>query len=100
MNCLRSDNGREYCSNEFVEYCSKHGIRHEKTVSHIVQHKGVGVSINRTLNERARSMLSLANLSENFLAEALNMACYLVNKSSSHALECDVSQHVWSGKEW
>ena len=29
---LQIDNGREYISREFKEYCSKHGIRHEKTV--------------------------------------------------------------------
>ena len=29
---LRTDNGGEYISKEFKEYCSKHGIRHEKTV--------------------------------------------------------------------
>ena len=29
---LRIDNGGEYISMEFKEYCSKHGIKHEKTV--------------------------------------------------------------------
>ena len=29
---LRIDNDGEYISREFKEYCSKHGIRHEKTV--------------------------------------------------------------------
>ena len=29
---LRTDNGDEYTSREFEEYCSNHGIRHEKTV--------------------------------------------------------------------
>ena len=28
---LRIDNGEEYISREFKEYCSKHGIRHKKT---------------------------------------------------------------------
>ncbi|KAH9321791.1 hypothetical protein KI387_016430, partial [Taxus chinensis] len=27
---LRSDNGGEYCSNEFDDYCSKNGIRTKK----------------------------------------------------------------------
>ncbi|KAH9291072.1 hypothetical protein KI387_044643, partial [Taxus chinensis] len=32
LKCLRSDNGGEYCSNEFNDYCSKNGIRRQKTV--------------------------------------------------------------------
>ena len=32
---LRTDNGGEYISMEFKEYCSKHEIKHEKTVPSI-----------------------------------------------------------------
>ena len=32
LNCLRSDNGGEYCSKEFYRYCSKNGIHREKIV--------------------------------------------------------------------
>jgi hypothetical protein len=32
LKCLRSDNGGEYCSKEFHDHCSYHGIRREKTV--------------------------------------------------------------------
>jgi hypothetical protein len=32
LKCLRSDNGGEYCSKEFDDYYSYHGIRREKTV--------------------------------------------------------------------
>lgn len=37
IKCLKSNNGGEYCSNKFVEYCRKHGIKHEKTVPQIPQ---------------------------------------------------------------
>ena len=30
--CIRTDNGGEYVSNEFKDYCNEHGIRHEYTV--------------------------------------------------------------------
>lgn len=38
LKCLRSDNDGQYCSNKFVEYCSKYGIRHENTGPHTPQH--------------------------------------------------------------
>jgi hypothetical protein len=32
LKCLILDNGDEYCSNEFDDYCSYHGIRRQKIV--------------------------------------------------------------------
>ena len=29
---LKTDNGGEYISKDFKEYCSKHGIKHKKTI--------------------------------------------------------------------
>ena len=49
---LRTDNGGEYISKELKEYCSKHGIMHEKTVPNTPQHKGVVERMNRTIVEK------------------------------------------------
>jgi hypothetical protein len=56
LKCLRSDNGGEYCSKEFDDYCSYHGIRREKIVPRTPQENGVSERMNRTIMERARSM--------------------------------------------
>ena len=32
LKCLRSDNGDEFCSKEFDNYCSYNGIRRQKTI--------------------------------------------------------------------
>ena len=37
--------------------------------------------MNRTLTKRARSMMLNSRLPEEFWAEVMNMACYLVNRS-------------------
>ena len=58
---LRTDNGGEYTSREFEEYCSNHGIRHEKTVPGTPQHNGVAERMNRTIVEKVRSMLRWVN---------------------------------------
>lgn len=52
LKCLRSDDGGEYCSINFDKYCSKHGIRYEKMVSHTPQHNGVVERMNKTVTER------------------------------------------------
>ncbi|KAH9294543.1 hypothetical protein KI387_040253, partial [Taxus chinensis] len=51
-----SDNGGEYCSNEFNDYCSKNGIHRKKMVPGTPQQNGVSERMNKTIMERARSM--------------------------------------------
>jgi transposase InsO family protein len=53
---LRSNNGGEYCSKEFDDYCSYHGIHREKTVPGTPQENGVSERMNKTIMEHARSM--------------------------------------------
>ena len=56
VKCLRSDNGGEYIDEGFSEYCAAQGIRMEKTIPGTPQQNGVAERMNRTLNERARSI--------------------------------------------
>jgi transposase InsO family protein len=53
---LRSDNGGEYSDGEFKEFYVAHGIRMEKTIPGTPQQNGVAESMNKILNEQARSM--------------------------------------------
>jgi hypothetical protein len=55
--------------------------------------------MNRTLMEKARSMLSGAGLGQEFWAEAVGTTCYLVNRSPSSALDDKTPHEVWSGKK-
>ena len=93
---LRFDNGGEYTSREFKEYCSNHGIRHEKTVPETPQHNGVAKRMNRTIVEKVRSMLRMAKLPKTFWGEAVRTACYLINHSPSVPLEFDIPERVWT----
>ena len=56
LKCLISYNGGEYCSKDFDDYCSYHGIRREKIVPGTPQENGVSERMNRTIMEHARSM--------------------------------------------
>ena len=61
-------------------------VRH-RTVRHTPQHNGVAKRMNRTLMKKVICMLSNAQLSKSFWAEATSTACYLINCSSSVAIE-------------
>eukprot|EP00253_Pinus_taeda_P034023 PITA_34023 len=73
---LRTDNGGEFCSKEFEEFCKECGIARQKTTPYTPQQNGVAKRMNKTLMERARSMLSGAGLGQEFWAEAVDTACY------------------------
>eukprot|EP00253_Pinus_taeda_P014892 PITA_14892 len=51
------------------------------------------------LMERARSMLNGAGLGQEFWTKVVNIACYLVNRSPSSALEDKTPQDVWTEEE-
>ena len=97
--CLRTDNGGEYISQEFRDYCSKHGIWHEKTVSFTPQHNGVAERMNRTIVEKVRCMLRATKLPKSFWGATVLTSCYLINKSPSALLEFDVPKKAWTSKE-
>ncbi|KAE8695306.1 hypothetical protein F3Y22_tig00110721pilonHSYRG00071 [Hibiscus syriacus] len=96
---LRSDNGGEYRNNRFREFCANNGIKMETTVPMTPQQNGVAERMNRTLNERARSMRIHAGLPKLLWAEAINTATYLINHGPSVPLDGGIPEEAWSKKE-
>jgi len=94
---LRTDNGMEFCSKQFKNYCKSEGIVRHYTVPYTPQQNGVAERMNRTIISRARCMLSNAGLHKRFWAEAASTACYLINRSPSIALNKKTPIEVWSG---
>nr|GEV17025.1 hypothetical protein [Tanacetum cinerariifolium] len=54
--------------------------------------------MNITLLERTRRLLLSVRLDRSFWAEALNTACYLINRSPVTAIDCKNPIEVWCGK--
>jgi len=54
--------------------------------------------MNRTLTERARSMRLQTDMSEDFWAEAVSRANYLVNRSLCTAIDLQIPEDIWRGK--
>ena len=80
---LRTDNGGEFCSHVFDDYCAQEGIVRHHTTPYTPQQNDVAERMNRTIISKARSMLSNARINMRFWAEAANTACYLINMSPS-----------------
>lgn len=96
---LRTDNGKEYCNNNFEHYLSSHGIIHQTSTPYTPQQNGMAERMNRTLVERARCMLFCANLEKNYWAEALATAAYIVNRSPTKSLQGKTPYEMWKGKK-
>jgi len=95
---LRTDNGMEFCSSEFNQFCKEHGIARHHTVRHTPQQNGVAERMNQTLLEKARCMLSNAGLARRFWAEAVTTACFLVNRSPHTGIDCKTPHEMWTGR--
>ena len=71
----------------------------EKTIRGIPQQNSVAERMNRTLNERARSMRLHARLLKTFWDDVVSTAAYLINRGPSVPMEFRLPEEVWSGKE-
>src|SRR5690606_2608370 len=60
IKCLRSDNGTEYVNQAFKDYLSHCGIKHQTTVRYSPEQNGVSERCNRTIVEKARTLLQEA----------------------------------------
>jgi len=94
---LCTDNGGEFCSHAFNDYCRLEGIVRHHTIPHTPQQNGVAKCINRTIISKACCMLSNARMSKRLWTEAANTACYLISRSPSIPLNKKTPIEVWSG---
>lgn len=96
---LRTDNGKEYINNKLKNFLQESGIRHQTIVAYTPEQNGTAERMNRTIVEKARSMLLDAGLPTNFWAEAVSTAVYLINRSPAAALPNITPEEVWSGSK-
>jgi transposase InsO family protein/adenylate kinase family enzyme len=94
---LRTDNGREYTSNEFESYLRQHGIKHQTTVPYNPQQNGVVERMNMTLLNMVRSMMFFKNVKLMFWDDAVLCAVYVKNRCPSHALKNKTPYEMWYG---
>jgi transposase InsO family protein len=66
IKCLRLDNGGEFTSKEFMDYCSNHGIKRQFYVARTSQQNGIVERNNMTVQEMARTMIMDSKLTDIF----------------------------------
>jgi hypothetical protein len=76
---LRSDNGGEYTSKEFVKYCKDVGIKRELTTPYNPQQNGVAEIKNRTIMEAVNTMIHDQDLPMCLWEKAAKIAVYVQN---------------------
>ena len=76
---LRTDNGAEYTSKQFKDYCRDSKIKQEFPVPETPQQNGVAERFNRTLVEMGRSLLIQAKLPKRYWVRALSTAAHIRN---------------------
>ncbi|KAF2902290.1 hypothetical protein ILUMI_03898 [Ignelater luminosus] len=84
---ISCDNGGEYLSNEFKEFCRKRGINIEYTIPYTPEQNGVSERMNRTILDKARTMVLGSHVFKHLWSEAVCAAVYIINKSPTTALQ-------------
>ena len=81
IKALRSDQGGEFISKDFSNFCESHGILRPLTVPRSPQQNGVAEMKNKTILNMARSMMKAKLMPKEFWAEVISCAIYLSNRS-------------------
>lgn len=98
IKAIRSDNAMEYKDKKVQQYLMEKGIRWQSSCPYTPQQNGVAERKNRTIVEKARTILSEASAPKKLWAEASYTANYLINRSPSKALLNTTPFEMWSGK--
>ncbi len=98
VKALQSDNGGEYVSNEFKNFCVVEGIKRELTTPHNPQQNGVSKRKNRSIVGEIRAMLHDQGLPLHLWVEACNTVVYVHNRSPHRILEMKKLDEAYYGK--
>jgi hypothetical protein len=96
---IRSDNGTDFKNSQIEGFLEKEGIKHEFSSPYTPQQNGVVERKNRTLLDMARTMLDGYKTPDWFWAEAINTACYSINRLYLHRILKKTSYELLTSKK-
>ncbi|CAB0018882.1 unnamed protein product, partial [Nesidiocoris tenuis] len=94
---LRCDNGTEYMNNELLDFCFSQGIRVENTIPYCPFQNGKSEKLNRTLVEKARTLIAEYSLDQELWGEAIYCACYIINRLPT--VDNHIPAERWMGEK-
>jgi transposase InsO family protein len=77
---LRSDNGGDFTSKEFMDYYKSHGIKIQFFVARTPQHNGVVERKNMIVQEMDRTMLMDSKLTDIFWIQTMHTKVHIQNR--------------------
>jgi transposase InsO family protein len=95
---IRSDNGTEFKNSQIEGFLEEEGIKHEFSSPYTPQQNNVVERKNRTNMDMARTMLEEYKSSDRSWAEAINIACYSINRLYLHRILKKTSYELLTGK--
>ena len=98
IKCLRSDNGREFTSKLFQQYCDENGIKRQFSTARTPQKNGVAERKNRIVQEMGRSMLKGSKLDEKLCVQAIDTKIFIINRSLLRNNSNKTPYELWKGK--
>ena len=96
---LQTDNGGEYTSTPFKNYCKSVGTHQELTVPGTPQQNGVAERFNRVSVEMTRCLLHKGKLSKQFWVRAMATAVYLRNRCPTSSNDGRSPYEVYFGNK-
>ncbi|CAM9000336.1 unnamed protein product [Rhodiola kirilowii] len=96
---VRSDHGKEFENAALADFCSKRGITQQFASPITPQQNGVVERKNRTIQEMTRVMLHVKKVPLKFWAEAMNTACYVINRVMIRSGTEKTCYELWKGKK-
>jgi hypothetical protein len=98
IKCLRYDNGEEFTSKEFMDYCSTHGIKMQFCVARTLQHNGLVERKNRTIHEMTRTMLMDSKLTYIFWTQTMHTTAHIQNRVMLRNNTDKTPYDLWKGR--
>ncbi|KAE8239630.1 hypothetical protein A4X06_0g8158, partial [Tilletia controversa] len=95
---IHCDHGGEFENRLFESWAAENGVEWCFSAPNTSQQNGLIERWNRTLQERARTMLRSARLSDSFWPYAFRAAADLINRSPSTSIGNQVPLVLWSDK--
>jgi transposase InsO family protein len=96
---IKSDNGTEFKNSQIEGFLEEEGIKYEFSSPYTPQQNGVVERKNRTLLDMARTMLDEYKTPDRFWAEAINNACYSINRLYPHRILKKTSYELLTSKK-